>query len=989
MKILSVTLENVKSYQKEVIHFNDGINVIAGRNGAGKSTLIEAIGLALFGYMNKDYSYQDFISHGATSGGITVEFEADNCRYSIARTFNNRGTKGWAIYDFQTDETVETHTVEDVNYTLAQILGMAESISLAELFERIIGVSQGTFTEPFLRSTGGRKEYFERIFMLDNYKIAYSKSSEPAGLLRDKCDALEKELIMLRTRVENYAQLQSEKAEEELRLIAQRENLKAEQELLQNVRAEVQKLKAVKEEIQEWESKILRLKSQQEQLAERLIAVKADSKVSLEAKELVERYQATHTAYLTLKETISELEQKLEQQDELTAEKATLEKEMAVKSEKLKSDRENLASTREILLREAGQRMEEVDEYTIPLEGIERELKTVGEELMKIDKASGDLDRIANNCQQCKHSYQQIEERLTEITNLKLEINALDEKLAELPILEQEVAKVPQCETALENANREISALETRIAAEKENMERVGDGLCPFLQTDCRNLEGQSLKEYFSGRMVVLERDKDAKVAEKSVLALEMQFLREQAKKLTTLQVLREERQDRVEKLNHARERGQEAVQAIYERLRTVYHDLAALKKVGYLAESGELAFQELLPLELAQEQRRLCIELDIAENYLNLGRQELTALERLNLEKKEDLTRRRAEYMGKISQIQEQRKDISRKLAELARTEEVLTAEEETLAANQTKLGELAAALEAFGDLKGELKLHREKLITLEEGNQIYLTNWQKAGELPQLQEQEERFQATLTTLAGEITTVREQLLQAEEQFTTENLQQLEVKSDQLNREVSQSETLIKESERRIKEFSDRLKEMDQVKNQIAAREEKEARLQKALSLMNFIRNVFNTSAEEIAGVFLQYISHEATNIYRQLSGENVQLIWEKDYQIKLKDKHRMRVFKQLSGGEQMSAAFAIRLALLRKFSSVRLGFFDEPTTHLDEFHRLNIAQAIAGIREKGDDYFEQIFVISHDDTFTTLTENLVRIEKDEERGSYLVRES
>lgn len=989
MKILSVTLENVKSYQKEVISFNDGINVIAGRNGAGKSTLIEAIGLALFGYMNKDYSYQDFIAHGATSGGITVEFAVDNCRYSVARTFNNRGTKGWAIYDFQTDETVETHTVEDVNYTLAKILGMAESISLAELFERIIGVSQGTFTEPFLRSTGGRKEYFERIFMLDNYKIAYSRSSEPAGLLRDKCDALEKELIMLRTRVENYVELQNEQTEENARLAQQNENLQSQRALLENVRIEVQKLRAVKEEIQELESKILRLTSQQEQLTERLETAKAEIQVSLEARELVLRYEETHEAYLALKEKISELEQKLESQEQLAAERASLEKEIAIKAEKLKADRENHTLTKGNLLKEAQQRMEEVDEYSIPLEGIERELKTVTDDLAKSEKVSLDLEMIADNCQHCKQSYQQIEERLTEINNLKAEISALDEKLAELPILEQEVEKIPHCETALENVNRDISALETRITAEKENMERVGDGLCPFLKTDCRNLEGQSLKEYFTGRMVDLEKDRDAKVAEKSVLSLEMQFLREQAKKLTTLYVLRGERRDRDEKLDHARQRGQETVRAIYDKLRVVYNDLATLKKTGYLTESGDLSFQEVLSLELAQEQRRLCTELDIADNYLNLGRRELTEFEWVNREKKDDLTRHKAEFMGKISQIHEQQKDISRKLAELARMEESLAEEEVALQVGQTKLAELEGALADFGDLKGDLKKQREELISLEEGNQIYLTNWQKAGEMPHLQEQEERFQTTLAAVIGDIVTSREKLAQAQENFTIETLAQLEVESEHLNREVSQIETLIKESERRIKELTGRLKEMDQIKNQITDREAKEARLQKALSLMNFIRNVFNTSAEEIAGVFLQYISHESTNIYRQLSGENVQLIWEKDYQVKLKDKHRVRVFKQLSGGEQMSVAFAIRLALLRKFSSVRLGFFDEPTTHLDEFHRLNIAQAIAGIREKGDDYFEQIFVISHDDTFTTLTENLVRIEKDEEHGSYLVREA
>ena len=988
MKILKITLENVKSYQREVIEFNDGINVIAGRNGAGKSTLIEAIGLALFGYMNKDYSYQDFLTHQATNGSISVEFAVDNCRYRIDRSFNNRGTKGWAIYDFATDETVETHSVEDVNYTLAKILGMSETISLAELFERIIGVSQGTFTEPFLRSPGGRKEYFERIFMLDSYKTAYQKSNDSAAFLRDQCDELEKELIMLRTRVENYPALKTQLKDADTRLKEQKDILKNRTELWHNLRSEVQNLKSLEKEILELESRTLQLTTQEQQLAERLSATRHDTEVSKEAKELVERYQSTHDTYLLLKNKIAELEGKLETQEKLLTEKIELEKIIAVKSEKLKTDQENLAQARTSLELESARRQEEIDEYSIPLESIDKELKCVTDETQKLAKFTPSLENITLNSQQCRNYYQQLEDRLKEIANLELEVAKIDEKLADLPRLQAEVAKIPACEEDLERINAEISILDARIFAEKENMERVGDGLCPFLQAECKNLEGRNLRDHFAEKAAELEQEKGTRTAKKSLLSTDMQLLRQHATQLTTLQVLLGEREDRERKIAAIAESGSEIVRTIYDKLRTVYVDFSGIKKAGYLADSGDLTFQEVLPLELTQEQRRLKTEMDITDNYFNLLRQELTTKEATIASKKEDLTRRKAEFSGKISQIQEQQKEILRKLAELATTESFLAREMQTLTASQEKILALTTELANFGDVKGELKTCRDELATLEEGNQIYLTNHQKATELAGLLELITRLEKNIADTTTELANVREQLTLTREKFDPAKLNQLEGECEHLNREVSQAETLISECERQKKELEERLKEMEQIKEQISAREKEEVKLKKALNLMNFIRNVYNTSAEEIAAVFLQYISHEATNIYRQLSGENVQLVWEKDYQIKLKDKHRVRVFKQLSGGEQMSAAFAIRLALLRKFSSVRLGFFDEPTTHLDEFHRLNIAQAIAGIREKGDDYFEQIFVISHDDTFTTLTENLIRIEKDDERGSYLVRE-
>jgi exonuclease SbcC len=45
---------------------------------------------------------------------------------------------------------------------------------------------------------------------------------------------------------------------------------------------------------------------------------------------------------------------------------------------------------------------------------------------------------------------------------------------------------------------------------------------------------------------------------------------------------------------------------------------------------------------------------------------------------------------------------------------------------------------------------------------------------------------------------------------------------------------------------------------------------------------------------------------------------------------------------------------------SDVRVAFFDEPTTNLDRERRERLAQQIGQIRN-----FDQLFVISHDDTF------------------------
>jgi exonuclease SbcC len=78
------------------------------------------------------------------------------------------------------------------------------------------------------------------------------------------------------------------------------------------------------------------------------------------------------------------------------------------------------------------------------------------------------------------------------------------------------------------------------------------------------------------------------------------------------------------------------------------------------------------------------------------------------------------------------------------------------------------------------------------------------------------------------------------------------------------------------------------------------------------------------------------------------------------------------------MSAALALRLALLREISAIDVAFFDEPTAHLDPERREGLAERITQV--KG---FSQLFVISHDDTFERAAQNYIRIVKDEQ-GSH-----
>ncbi|MEM9152199.1 MAG: SMC family ATPase, partial [Cyanobacteria bacterium P01_F01_bin.3] len=119
---------------------------------------------------------------------------------------------------------------------------------------------------------------------------------------------------------------------------------------------------------------------------------------------------------------------------------------------------------------------------------------------------------------------------------------------------------------------------------------------------------------------------------------------------------------------------------------------------------------------------------------------------------------------------------------------------------------------------------------------------------------------------------------------------------------------------------------------------------------------------------------SREADRLFRELLGRaNVALTWSADYEITVQEGAHTRRFLNLSGGEQMCAALAVRLALLKVLADIDVAFFDEPTTNMDRPRRLGLAEAIARIKS-----FNQLFVISHDDTFEQVTETVITVERE-----------
>ena len=206
-----------------------------------------------------------------------------------------------------------------------------------------------------------------------------------------------------------------------------------------------------------------------------------------------------------------------------------------------------------------------------------------------------------------------------------------------------------------------------------------------------------------------------------------------------------------------------------------------------------------------------------------------------------------------------------------------------------------------------------------------------------------------------------------------------------ELQRRQAETATRLDTARRRVVELESELARLSEIKKTIKGDLAEKHRLEKASELTTFIRDTLKEAAPLVARNYVYHVSLEANQLFREITGNAEHTLkWSEDYGIQLEEDGYERPFISLSGGEQMAAAMSVRLALLKQLSDIRIAFFDEPTTNMDAERRENLAVQLSNIK-----HFDQLFVISHDDTFEGYVDNVVTIERGEEQNELALQQT
>ena len=916
-----VALRNVKSFVEATVRFQPGLTAVVGPNGAGKTTLLEAIGYGLFGFMPHRPQVR-FMRHGTTEAAVQVEFTSprDGRVYRVERTMRRSRSRATgkladnaattvSLFDVELNRAIDQPAAE-LEAWLAGQLGVEGLSSPADVFEHVVGVPQGRLTADFLDSPRLRKARFDPILRTAEYQQA-----------ADSLRSLTQHYATARHEFQVTASHLEGRLAAEPKLLARRSAAKraleqtraAEKQAADDLEAASAWLStqdAGREAFEAAERSLAAAVERRQQASTQVERATAAVHEARRAADVLDETRAAHEAYGAAQARAAELQPVETRARDLNLERAR-------RAARLDRARDDLAET----CREVGKRVAviEVEPDGDP-EARFRQVRTAFRQA--VEKARERKASAETSFRQAREDTRALHTR--RMRERETVIQAYDvgrQGLKQLEARAEVAAELPDRRTLLEQRRQERATVEALLEADRHAQRLLTDTrICPFFTDVCRNLE--TIPDVAG-------------------------VFRRQA----------QEREQRLAALN------------------------AAIAQAERDVSEAEQAETETREADVARERlAALHQRLEFADIDIVAATALLDALERPSAAALQVLANgRQPASSAQATLVQSARRALDA-LAELASTEDPAT---EMAGANlvalashrreaaQAELQQTEAELETLRDDLKALPDARSALDDNAESHTRFLQHQVLAGQLQIRTAELESAGESAAQAETALTTAQADAASARAEFDPQALQQARQARDAalgLARQLAERSARMQADEERLAADVEALR---QVRADLESAQAGIARVTRLEDRTEFIRRLLRDAGPQVTEILLASVSDSADEIYSDIMGApGGRLRWAADYDVVLGRGGRERRFGQLSGGEQMAAALAVRLALLRDLLNLDIAFFDEPTQHLDAERRENLAQQILAVRG-----FSQLVVISHDDTFERHIDNIIRV--------------
>ncbi len=1013
MLITRVELENIKSYRQMTIDFRRGTTAISGVNGAGKTTIVEAIGYALFDSIA--YNQAQFVREGEKHGRITVHLIGSDDRPYIVERRCGAGSQ-WSIYDCEAHLRLEQRT--DVMDKLHDIFGIDRERSLKSLFQDALGVPQGTFTSIFLQPPSIRKQTFDTLLQIEDYKIAADYLLEAQKQYKEQALVQQGEIQRLTFETRDLEQWRADLQEQRELDRQHTAQLTSWSQQLTQAEARHDALSKQRDELSQLESRYEQCQNTYDSTKQRLEDHRRELMAARAAQQVVEANRANYQRYLQASETLTQLRQDERQRNALQQQRiqqqgnlATIRANLASLQERLEEvaqaqrrivelaplvdQQYELEKQRDILTQQAtqyesilseGKQLKQqqaknleqqaaIQQRIAEIEPLQPVAALLQERIEALARLRAQVAERTNRQLQLQEKREQLRQKQEERENTAARLRQAEASIAAIEAHRQEAEELPSLELEYAQVSEQRFRLEGNIDGYKRSRKQSAGGLCPFLHEPCLNIRQRgiaSLESYFDN-LLKEDNERLCQIKEQQQIVSErINFVKQYVADMNKLGQLSEQCQHYAEHLQRLAteivrlERDIDELVQELEALKRIDQQIAGAEKAKNESQKASDQVQKLegLHMQLQQLQEQAAqLEVTIQERRqqakeLASSKEQLEQVKE-QLEKLNDPRGQSKAQLDKVKQEPVYRQQLQSEQQKQQRVEQQLQALEHQLA--------------PYSELDARINEQEAILQQTQAGYQAYLSNVQAAQTLPQRERAYQEIQRELAQAEQALQAAERAYQAAKVAFHEEELEAVAKERDQLRGGLQRLAETIRNTQAEIKKLERQIEKAEALLLELEAAQKEKATLEELENMMRQFRELIKEAGPYVLKAMLADISAEANRIFGEIMGDrSAQLSWQNDYEIILRRQGVNRTFAQLSGGEQMSAALSVRLALLKKLSTLNIAFFDEPTQNMDELRRMNLAEQIRRVRG-----FDQLIVISHDDTFEQGLDSIIRLRK------------
>jgi exonuclease SbcC len=582
-----------------------------------------------------------------------------------------------------------------------------------------------------------------------------------------------------------------------------------------------------------------------------------------------------------------------------------------------------------------------------------------------------------NKTQQLLEKRKQLQDKQTEREQCAEKLRKAERSIVQIEEHRQEAEEMPALQERYNQLAEQRHRLEGSIASNSNAKDQSAGGQCPLLHESCLNIKQRgivSLESYFEG---LLEQEH----AQVAAIAQQQDAITERKKQiekfvdwLSKLGQYTDKREGLAEQLQRIAidisrlEREMAALSQDLDSLKTIEQQISEIETSYKESKQADAKVRELPGLykqvQQFQEQIRQC-EADLQER-----RQRVESLRGSDTQLKQV-----SAALDALNDPRASSKAQQEIIAQEARYQQQLQTEQHRSQELQQQLQTLLEQLLVYETLDSEIATQEVLRQHSYDGYQNYLKHIEVARTLPTREDNFQR-QSQATTEAQQTLQQTEQAFHdAEALFDQSALDSVKAEIDRLRTDLVELAGKMQRQQQDINALEKKITQAEALLVELQMAQKEYQELDDLHTMLEYFRKLIKEAAPHVLKAMLNDISAEANRIFGEIMGDrSAQLSWQNDYEVVLRRQGVNRTFAQLSGGEQMSAALSVPLALLKKLSTLNIAFFDEPTQNMDELRRMNLADQIRRVRG-----FDQLIVISHDDTFEQGLDSLIRLRKDD----------